>query len=305
MRDWSSAANGATVERYTGPDNSASGCGPGGLIDDRLDSVWGSERSASGQTIVIDLGAPVDVAGVAIDPAAGCGDDASAGLGDYEVSGATGPDGDYRALGLPGAFPTGEGGALRDLAGAAAPRVRYVRLHAKTPQDTSAGGSGADFLDVAELHVAKTPGSALGPSADTGAAQGVGATMAGLTGTVTPRGGAAQVLFEYGPTSAYGSSVAAQTLGAGDAAGRGRRRGGRPAAAEPLPLPRRRSARRRALRGRRRDVRHRRGAAALAAAAPGGEGRHAARLQAHGQPQAAASRSGSRSAPRRRSGGRA
>ena len=49
VRDWSSAANGASVERFTGPDNSASGCGPGGLIDDRADAVWGSERTAGGQ----------------------------------------------------------------------------------------------------------------------------------------------------------------------------------------------------------------------------------------------------------------
>ncbi len=218
VRDWSSAANGATVERFTGIDHTADGCGPGGLIDDRSDSVWGSERTASGQTIVIDLGAPVDVAGVAIDPGAGCGDDFTAGLRDYEVRGGTGPDGEFRPLGPAGTFPPDQGGALRDLVDATAPRVRYVQLHAKTPQITAPGTSGADFLDVAELHVAKTPGSPLGPSADTGSAQGVGATAAGLTGTVVPRGGTTQVLFEYGPTAAYGSSVAAQTLAAGDAA---------------------------------------------------------------------------------------
>ena len=218
VRDWSSAANGATVERFTGIDHTADGCGPGGLIDDRSDSVWGSERTASGQTIVIDLGAPIDVAGVAIDPGAGCGDDPTAGLRDYELRGGTGPDGEFRALGEPGTFSFNQGGALHDLVGATAPRVRYVQLHAKTPQQTIPGTSGADFLDVAELHVAKTPGSALGPSADTGAAQGVGARAAGLTGTVVPRGGTTQVLFEYGPTAAYGASVAAQTLGASDAA---------------------------------------------------------------------------------------
>ncbi len=218
VRDWSSAANGASVERFSGPDNSASGCGPGGLIDDRSDSVWGSDRSAGGQTIVIDLGAPVDVASVAIDPAAGCGDDPSAGLREYELRGSTGPDGELRPLGAAGEFAFGLGGTLRDLAGTSAARVRYVQLHAKTPQDTAADGSGAEFLDVAELHVAKQPGSALGPSADTGAAQGVGATAAGLTGTVTPHGGPAQVLFEYGPTAAYGTTVAAQALGPGEAA---------------------------------------------------------------------------------------
>ena len=33
---------------------------------------------------------------------------------------------------------------------------------------------------------------------------------------MTPHGGAAQVIFEYGPTTAYGSTVTAQTLGGGD-----------------------------------------------------------------------------------------
>ena len=32
---------------------------------------------------------------------------------------------------------------------------------------------------------------------------------------MTPHGGAAQVIFEYGPTTAYGSTVTAQTLGGG------------------------------------------------------------------------------------------
>ena len=159
VRDWSSAANGASVERFTGPDNSASGCGPGGLIDDRSGSVWGSDRAAGGQTIVIDLGAPVDVASVAIDPGAGCGDDPSAGLRDYELRGSTGPDGELAPLGAAGAFASAPGRS------AARPRRHERRracatcqLHAKTPQDTAADGSGADFLDVAELHVRQDAG---------------------------------------------------------------------------------------------------------------------------------------------------
>ena len=88
--------------------------------------------------------------------------------------------------------------------------MRYLELHAKTPQGTAAGESGAQFLDVAEIHVGKVPGSPLGAAADTGAARGVGATAARRsTGTVTPHGGAAQVLFEYGTTTGYGAAVAA------------------------------------------------------------------------------------------------
>ncbi len=73
--------------------------------------MWGTSNKP-GQKIVIDLGAPMDVAGVAIDPGAGCGDDDTAGLRGYEVRGSTGPDSDFRALGLPGTFPAGQGGAL-------------------------------------------------------------------------------------------------------------------------------------------------------------------------------------------------
>ena len=42
VRDWSSSVNGASGEGFTGPDNSALGCGPGGLIHDRHDSFWGT-----------------------------------------------------------------------------------------------------------------------------------------------------------------------------------------------------------------------------------------------------------------------
>jgi hypothetical protein len=216
-RDWSSAAGGAKVKSFTGPDNSASGCGPGGLIDDRSDSVWGSDSAPGGRSIVIDLGAPVDVEQVAIDPGAGCGDDASAGLRAYALLGATGPDEAFHSIGQQGAFGPGLGGALQDVTGTSAPRIRYLELRALTPQDDSPGGSGADFLDVAELHVAKQPGTALWPSVATGAAQGVGAAIAGLTGSVAPHGGSAQVLFEYGPTKAYGFTVAARSLAPGEA----------------------------------------------------------------------------------------
>ena len=212
---------------------------------------------------MIDLGAPVDVAGVAIDPGAGCGDDPSAGLRDYEVRGSTGPDGEFRPLGLPGAFPGEPAARCGTSPDVSAPRVRYVKLNAKTPQDTTAGGSGAEFLDVAELHVAKTPGSALGPGVDTGARAGRrrdgGRAHRHRHAARRRRAGDVRVRpddrLRHDRRRPRRSAAARQP-------GAGRRRGGRPAALEPLPLPRRGAARRPALRGRRRHVRHRRRAAA-------------------------------------------
>jgi extracellular elastinolytic metalloproteinase len=213
-RDWSSVLGGASVEQLIGTDHSDDGCGPGGLIDDDPGVVWGGDN-ASGQRIVVDLGAPVDIARIAIDPAAGCGDDPSASLGEYELSGATGPDGPFTALSASGTFTPGDNGTLTTAFSGPAPRVRFVALHPLSPQDESPGGSGADYIDVAELHVAKTPFSAIGPTVETGGSHSVGISTATMTGTVTPRDGGAEVVFEYGPTIAYGATTPAATLGAG------------------------------------------------------------------------------------------
>jgi extracellular elastinolytic metalloproteinase len=213
--DWASASHGATVERFSGSDNTAVGCGPDGLIDDDPGAVWGSDSDAGGQTIVIDLKAPIDIAKVAIDPGAGCGDDSSAGLRGYEVSGSTAPDRDFRALGG-GAFAANLGGFVRDVPGSAAPAIRYLQLHAATPQNNT--GSGANYLDVAELHVVRQPGTVIGPSVETGESQGATTSGATLTGTVTPNQAITDVVFEYGTTTGYGSTVTATTLGAAAAA---------------------------------------------------------------------------------------
>ena len=206
-RDWASTARGASVEAFTGPDNTAVGCGPGGLIDDSSTTVWGT--TVGGQSIVVDLGAPVDVAAVEIDPGAGCGDDDTAALGQAELQVATGPSG-FSALGPALAFDEADIGRMTPAFSGTREAVRYVRLVATAPQGSEPDTSGEQFVDVAELQVVKTSGSALGPTADTGPATAVGPSGATLTGTVAPNGGAApQVIFEYGTSTAYGSVVAA------------------------------------------------------------------------------------------------
>jgi hypothetical protein len=210
-RDWSSAAGGASIERFTGKDNTNSGCGPGGLVDDDPGTVWGSENDGDGQEIVIDLGAPVDVSRIAIDPAAGCGDPVGAALAGYRVRGATGPAGPFTTL-ASGTFGAADNGRLNSAFAAVEPRVRYVAVDALTPQ----GGSGQRYLDVAEVHVARDPFSAVGPTVETGAPLGVGTAGATLTGAVVPHTGPAEVMFEFGTTPAYGATGAAATLSAGE-----------------------------------------------------------------------------------------
>ncbi|GAC1319565.1 MAG: glycoside hydrolase family 43 protein [Thermoleophilaceae bacterium] len=53
------------------------------------------------------------------------------------------------------------------------------------------------------------------PTASTGAAQGVGARSATVTGAVTPNGSSTSYLFEFGTSTGYGSKTAAQSAGAG------------------------------------------------------------------------------------------
>jgi phosphodiesterase/alkaline phosphatase D-like protein len=59
--------------------------------------------------------------------------------------------------------------------------------------------------------------AASGPSVTTGAASGVGATSATLTGSVNPQGQATTYHFEYGTTTAYGSSSSSGSAGNGTA----------------------------------------------------------------------------------------
>ena len=214
-RDFASAAGGAAVASFSGPDHTAEGCGPGGLIDDSGDTVWGSE-SGGVQTIVVDLGAQVDVQSVAIDPSAGCGDDQTAALGGYQVLTAASPGAFTSFAG--GAFTAGDLGGLNPVAAASRQGVRYVQLRALSPQDPT-GDSGQDFLDVAELRVERVPGSPVGPAVDSGPAANVTAKGATLTGTVRPNGAPPAVTFEYGTSASYGKTAAASgTSGAVSAA---------------------------------------------------------------------------------------
>ena len=54
----------------------------------------------------------------------------------------------------------------------------------------------------------------------TGAASGISTSAATVSGTVNPEGAAVKVHFDFGTTTAYGQSTAAQTIAGGERSGR-------------------------------------------------------------------------------------
>ena len=216
-RDYASSTAGARVSSFTGPDNTNVGCGPGGLLDDSSSSVWGTDNDAGGHAVVVDLGAPIDIGRIAIDPSTGCGDDVSAALKQYAVLGAPGPDGPFTTI-ASGALSASSSGQLTDVFTGVQQGVRYVKLKAIAPQDAAVGRSGHDYIDVAELHVGRSPGSEVGPVVTTGAATGIDTDSADVRGTVVANTRTTQVVVEYGTTTGYGATAAAGAFAPGTAA---------------------------------------------------------------------------------------
>jgi hypothetical protein len=158
-RDWAAVGPGAgaVIKSATEPDYSEFGCGPSGAFDLSQASGWGSDAPNNPQsgvtgprTVVLQLPKAVNVTNFAIDPAATCGDDPSAGVKAFTISTrktATSPwvvavnntatlsEGVFHVL-TPGAGKTG---------------VRFVKLTMKTNRGN------ASFMDVTELEVHGKP----------------------------------------------------------------------------------------------------------------------------------------------------
>jgi hypothetical protein len=162
---------------------------------------------------VIDLGAPIDVAGIAIDPGAGCGDDWRAGLKTYALNASTAPDAGWFPLNsAPPSFLIADAGRLKDVEETSADDVRFIELHVKTPQGNS------QYIDVSEIHVAKVPGTLRGPTTETGAAQLVSTRTARLTGTVNPNGRSGITTgFQYGTSKDQLTTITSAPVGTGSA----------------------------------------------------------------------------------------
>jgi extracellular elastinolytic metalloproteinase len=152
-RNLASADAGGQVASFTGTDFSSAGCGPSHLIDQDPGLVWGSDLPAP-REVVISLASPTNLTAVEIDPAAGCGDDDSASLGDYEVQ--VSADGASFTSVASGTFGPADLHVSNPVALGSVPAgTRFVKLVAKSSQ--SSAGSGADFVDVAELRAFGVP----------------------------------------------------------------------------------------------------------------------------------------------------
>ncbi len=157
LRNVASSASGAQIAGLTGPDFGDNGCGPEELIDGDPALVWGTTGPSHPpvvKEVVVELAAATDVTGIEIDPSAGCGDDDNASLGQYEVQAST--TGVAFTTIASGTFHASDLDRNNAVSLSAVPAgVRYLKLRAKTAQ--SGAGSGAEFIDVAELRAFGTP----------------------------------------------------------------------------------------------------------------------------------------------------
>ena len=160
-KDWAASSGGGSVVSATGPDYTAFGCGPGGLIDQSQTGGWGSDVAGTGQTIVLRLSGAVDISELVINPSSTCGDDPTASTGGYRVE--TSADNVTWVTAASGAFPDGTVTATPvALAAGTGDGVAYLRFTMVTSQGQDAGlcpvgeppaVSGCVFLDSTELAV--------------------------------------------------------------------------------------------------------------------------------------------------------
>jgi hypothetical protein len=165
-RDWAATAGGSTVTAFNGDDFSPFGCGPGSAVDLSQGAGWSSDAEfptvggpMDPRFITVRLPAAVNVAQIAINPTANCGDDPSASTGDYMVE--TSADGTKWTVAATGHF----GVADRDrmdpvpLAAGSTAGVRYIRYTMLGTQVAEEGAtcpsdfSGCLFTDTVEVAV--------------------------------------------------------------------------------------------------------------------------------------------------------
>jgi hypothetical protein len=163
-RDWAGTPGGSTVVAANGEDFSDFGCGPAAAVDISQGTGWSTDASFTGTTIdprfiTVGLPAAVDLAEIAVNPTANCGDDPSASTGDYRVE--TSADGTHWTVAATGHF----GVDARDrmnvvpLSAGSTSGVRFVRYTMLGTQVTEEGGtcpgdfSGCAFVDTVEIAV--------------------------------------------------------------------------------------------------------------------------------------------------------
>jgi hypothetical protein len=167
--NWAGPGTGSWVVKATGKDYSSIGCGPDEAIDGSQATGWstsaGEKRSTDGSKgffdkhIVVQLGAAVDLTGLAVDPSSTCGDDPSSSTAGYTIDGSADKDGPWSPL-ASGTFTGADNGRLNELS-ASGSGIRFVRFTITSDQvplfvTSCAGGggpSGCHFLDLSELRV--------------------------------------------------------------------------------------------------------------------------------------------------------
>ncbi len=151
-RDWAASAGGASVTDFNGPDYTAYGCGPSGMINQSQSQGWGSD-AGDPKHVTIELPKAVDVSELTIDPSNTCGDGPEAATAGYTVE--TSTDGQTWQDAASGTFGADNLGKLNpvDLSGDSGDDVKYVRYTMIDPQ----GGDDVAFLDSSELEIYGVP----------------------------------------------------------------------------------------------------------------------------------------------------
>ncbi len=166
-RDWAASAGGATVTADNDHfvEDIYGDCGPTRALDELLDTGWSTfnptspnappGRGGDPATMTIRLPEAVDVNQFLIDPGAICGDADASQTKDLKVE--TSPDGTTFSLAAQGSFPDSSAGGRLNAVPASGDThaARFVRITLLSP--LVAAGSGADFIDLAELEVVGTP----------------------------------------------------------------------------------------------------------------------------------------------------
>jgi extracellular elastinolytic metalloproteinase len=163
-RDWAALPGGAEVVGFTGPDLTASGCGPPAAIDQSSGRGWTStadfvDDTATPKSVTVRLPRPVDLTAVDIDPADECiaGSASTAG---YRLE--TSSDGSTFTLAAAGTFTADDRHRLNPvpLAAGSTGNVSYVRFTMLSPQlpgdhATLCPGNfaGCQYLGMSELEV--------------------------------------------------------------------------------------------------------------------------------------------------------
>lgn len=169
-RNWVMPSGGAEITETNGDEWAIINCGPAQALDGSGYTAWSTDLELADaavvpQYMVVHLPVAVDLSSIEIDPAAGCGDDSSSGVGPFRVE--TSTDGTTWALAAHGRFGVDQQGRLNavDFDPSAGDDVRFVRIAMLGTQVDAAGSQcvpeptafGCVYMDVAEFAIFGQP----------------------------------------------------------------------------------------------------------------------------------------------------